>query len=98
MISNKADETSLAEADELLRTGDWDKMMEDHAKSSEKPPSPFVSVTTDPEYAARLAELFKGKVYEIRTNRAIRNPYGILGESEWLVPLLIYPWEIFPVN
>jgi RHS repeat-associated protein len=94
MKSHKAEETSLDAADKLLLTGDWDKMMEDHAKSSTNPPSPFVSVTSDPLFAALWAKVFGVKVYEIYTNRAIRNPFGKPGESEWLVPLLIHSSEI----
>lgn len=98
-FSNKVSTSSLADADQLLLTGNWDQLMIQHKNSAQTPPSPFVSVTTDPGYAEVLAATYRtritpGKVYIIRTNRAIFNPFGIEGENEWLLPLLIWPWEI----
>ena len=69
-----------------------------HAIDSSKPPSPFISTTTD----RRVAEFFAGKdgvvnEFEIPSNRIIQNPYNhmhvpagkgddLISESEWLVP------------
>ena len=93
MVS-KAGQISMDYARSLLAKGDLSKIMADHARNSSSPPSPFVSVTTDPRVAELWAELGGGRVYQIMTNRAILNPSGIPGESEWLVPLEILASEI----
>jgi hypothetical protein len=57
--------------------------------------SPFISVTTDPEVAAQFAGE-NGTVYQLSLDpgRAILNPYGLPGESEWLVPNYISPEKL----
>jgi RHS repeat-associated protein len=79
--------------DNLLKNGDMDELMELHAKNSKKPPSPFLSLTTDIE-AARFFAGPKGTIYKIATSRAFKNPFGLAGESEWLVKGKIYADEI----
>ncbi len=72
--------------------------MQNHAIDSSNPPSPFISLTTNPD----VAKIFAGPggtVYTISTNRAVLNTFNEflingLPEEEWLVPLIIHSEEI----
>ena len=90
----------------LIETTPIDELMLLHAIDSTDPPSPFISITADPQ-VARFFAGDNGVVLELSlpSNRAIYNVYNdyvvpagpkneFLSEQEWLVPNYIRPSEI----
>jgi len=93
--SHAAQTGGQANSEAVLGNGDLNDLMLQHAIDSRNPPSPFISVTTDPN----MAQLFAGptgSVYQLdlAPGRAILNPFNPQPESEYLVPHYISPSEI----
>jgi RHS repeat-associated protein len=91
----------------LIKNGNMDDLMSQHAFSSTSPASPFISVTSN-KNVARFFAGPNGVVHELRipANRAIFNTFNkmlvpagkngsLIRESEFLVPNYIRPSEIF---
>jgi hypothetical protein len=85
-----------ANSEAVLAKGDLKDLMVQHALDSNNPPSPFISVTPNPDVARRFAVDSGGSVYQLQLapGRAIPNPFNPYGESECLVPHYISPNEI----
>ena len=81
-------------AEEILDAQPFESTADNHQYDSQNPASPFVSVTTRRE----VAEQFSDVIATIETDRAIPNSKNILGEQEYLVPLVINPNEIISVE
>lgn len=89
---------NLEYSQSLIDSSDLDDLFLKHAHNSARPPSPFVSVTSDIRVATHFAEQAEnGAVYEVSipSNLAKFNQYndfyiewrGLkLPENEWLVP------------
>lgn len=83
---------------QVLANGNLNNLMKAHSNSSSTPPSPFVSVTTDPQ----VARFFAGpddivNKFQIPLSRVVQNTYNnfvvpagtngkFILENEWLVP------------
>jgi RHS repeat-associated protein len=85
----------VGNSEAVLANGDLTELMANHAIDSASPPSPFISITTDPAVARTFAGP-EGSVYQLQLapGRAILNTQNPLSESEWLVPHQISPSEI----
>jgi len=94
--SHAAQVGGQAHSEEVLAKGDMNDLMKNHARNSYDPPSPYISVTPDPDAARDFAPLSNGAVYKLQLapGRAIPNPFSQFGESEHLVPHYISPDEI----
>jgi hypothetical protein len=81
-----------ANSEAVLANGDRNDLMAKHAIDSRNPPSPYISVTTDPDVAGSHGDT----VYRLQLapGRAIPNASSPYGESEYLVPHYISPDEI----
>lgn len=103
--SHAAREYGYAGSQSIIDKGNLDELLQSHALDSSSPPSPFISLTTDPAVAKYFAGP-DGAVNEFRISvtRAIRNPYNnlyvpagpngaLVPESEFLVPNYIRPSE-----
>jgi hypothetical protein len=81
-----------ANSEAVLAKGDMNDLMTKHSLDSRNPPSPYISVTTDPN----VARLHGDTTYRLKLapGRAIPNPSSLYSESEHLVPHYISPDEI----
>ena len=89
---------------------DQDSVMKKHARDSVTPPSPYISVTSDPrvaEYFATNGGTTPGIVYtlKVKCGRAKQNKFNnlfvpagtngkLISEAEWLIPGYIRPSEV----
>jgi len=89
---------------------DQDAIMKQHARDSVTPPSPYISVTSDPrvaEYFATNGGTTSGVVYtlKVKCGRATQNKFNhlavpagpngkLIDEAEWLIPGYIRPSEV----
>ena len=89
---------------------DQDAVMKQHAHDSVAPPSPYISVTSDPrvaEYFATDGGTSSGVVYtlKVKCGRARQNKFNnlavpagpggkLLSEAEWLIPAYIRPGKV----
>jgi hypothetical protein len=103
--SQAAHQYGYAGSQSIIDRGNLDELLQSHALDSSNPPSPFISLTTDPA----VAEYFAGpsgvvNEFQIPVTRAIQNPYNnfhvpagpdgaLVPESEFLVPNYIRPSE-----
>jgi hypothetical protein len=106
--SQAAQQHGYAGSQTIIDSGNLDDLLQSHALDSSNPPSPFISLTTDPA----VAEYFAGpdgvvNEFQIPVGRAIPNPYNnfvvpagpggaLVPESEFLVPNYIRPSEFVP--
>jgi YD repeat-containing protein len=103
--SHAASEVGYAGSQRIIDSNNLDDLFRSHAVDSTSPPSPFISVTTDPEVARHFAGA-TGVVNEFRIplSRATPNPFNNLHvpagpggqlrpEQEYLVPNYIRPSE-----
>jgi hypothetical protein len=93
-LSPAAQTGGIAYSENVLANNDLNDLMSLHATDSSAAPSPFISVTTDPN----LAQLFAGPngsvyVLKLAPGRAILNPFN-MDEGEFLVPHYISSGEI----
>jgi hypothetical protein len=106
IIKSKASsEYGYKGAQDIIDNNDLDDLFKLHKESSDLPPSPFISTTSD----KKVAEFFAGKdgvvnEFRIPKNRATFNKHNdfvvpagakgeLISESEYLVPLYIKPSE-----
>jgi hypothetical protein len=89
---------------------DQDMLMKQHARDSVTPPSPYISVTSDPrvaEYFATNGGTTSGVVYtlKVKCGRGKQNKFNslavpagpsgkLISEAEWLIPGYIRPSEV----
>ena len=90
--SRAAQEGGQAYSEMVLAKGDKHDLMTKHSLDSRNPPSPYISVTSDP----KVARLHGDTTYRLQLapGRAIPNPSSLYSESEYLVPHYISPDEI----
>jgi hypothetical protein len=93
--SHAAQTGGQAYSQDVLASNDLNDLMSQHAADSSNPPSPFISVTTNPDVARTFAGA-NGSVYKLQLapGRAIPNLFNPFDENEYLVPNYISPGEI----
>lgn len=81
-----------AYSEAVLAKGNKNDLMTNHSLDSANPPSPYISVTSDPNVARSHGDTTYR--LQLAPGRATPNPYSLYSESEYLVPHYISPDEI----